>query len=83
MEETRWLLASLLYRAELRLLECLRLRSHDVDFAVNQLLVRDAKGRKNRVTTLPGTLAESLQRPISHHVRAIHERDLQKGGGEV
>ncbi len=48
MEGTKWLVANLLYGAGLHLLEGLRLRIHDVDFAMSQLLVRDAKGEKRQ-----------------------------------
>lgn len=50
---TKWLMASLLYEAGLRLRECLTLRVKDVDFGYRQILVRDGKGGKDRVTMLP------------------------------
>jgi site-specific recombinase XerD len=53
LEGARWLMASLLYGAGLRLLECLRLRVKDVDFERREILVREAKGFKDRVTMLP------------------------------
>jgi len=59
----KWLMASLLYGAELRLMECLRLPVHEVDFARNEILVRDGKGAKDRVTTLP----QSLKKPLQEH----------------
>ena len=49
----KWLMASLLYGAGLRLQECLMLRVKDVDFAYRQIVVRDGKGGKDRVTVLP------------------------------
>jgi len=79
---TRWLIASLLYGSGLRVLECLRLRVKDVDFSYLQILVRDGKGNKDRVTMLP----EALVRPLRAHlerVRALHARDLKEGFGEV
>src|SRR5262249_43071354 len=58
---TPWLMASLMYGAGLRVLECCRLRVKDVDFERRELVVRDGKGRKDRVTVLPGRLAEPLR----------------------
>lgn len=49
----QWLMASLLYGTGLRLMECLRLRVKDADFAYRQILVRDGKGGRDRVTMLP------------------------------
>ena len=50
MEGAKWLMASLLYGAGLRLMECLRLRVKDVDFGYGQIMVRSGKGNKDRVT---------------------------------
>jgi integrase len=61
MVGTRWLLASLLYGAGLRVIECLRLRVKDVDLSYRQILVRDGKGEKDRVTMLPEKLIEPLR----------------------
>ena len=58
---TKWLMASLLYGAGLRLRECLELRVKDVDFGYRQILIRDGKGGKDRVTILPGAVVEPLQ----------------------
>ncbi|HVB48032.1 MAG TPA: integron integrase [Burkholderiales bacterium] len=79
---TKWLMASLLYGAGLRLRECLKLRVKDVDFDYRQILVRDAKGAKDRVTMLPGPLVESLRGHLAR-VKALHERDLASGHGDV
>ncbi len=57
----KWLMASLLHGSGLRLMECLRLRVKDVDFGQNHLLVRDGKGRKDRVTVLPASLVGTLR----------------------
>lgn len=82
LDGTHWLVASLLYGAGLRLLECLRLRVKDVDFDYLQLTVRDGKGAKDRVTVLPDALEEPLRRHL-RLVRALHERDLAEGLGRV
>ena len=66
MHGTKWLMASLLYEAGLRLRECLKLRVKDVDFGYRQLVVRDGKGARDRVTMLPAPLTEPLQRQIAH-----------------
>jgi integron integrase len=79
---TTWIMATLLYGAGLRLLECLRLRVKDVDFTYNQIVVRDGKGRKDRVTMLPQQAKAPLQRHL-HDVRQLHVQDVQAGAGHV
>jgi integron integrase len=64
------------------LLEGLRLRVKDVDFERREILVRDGKGGKDRVTVLPENLIRPLQEQLSLR-RALHERDLAAGFGEV
>lgn len=76
------LIGLLLYGGGLRLLEALRLRVKDVDFARRRILVRDGKGAKDRVTVLPGALQEALQRHLVR-VQLLHEKDLACGLGEV
>jgi integron integrase len=76
------LMALLLYGAGLRLLECCRLRVKDVDFGANQLLARNGKGRKDRVTMLPAA-AGALLTPHLEQVRAQHDADLRHGAGWV
>jgi integrase len=66
----------------LRLMECLRLRVKDVDFGYGQILVRDGKGAKDRVTMLPQALIEPLKAHLEK-VSALHRRDLGAGYGEV
>jgi len=61
------LMASLMYGAGLRLIECLRLRVQDIDFARNEIMVRDGKGAKDRITMLP----ESLKEPLKKHLRKV------------
>ena len=76
------LMASLLYGSGLRLLECAKLRVKDVDFAAGQIVVRDGKGRKDRITLLPG----HVRQPLREHLRdveQIHHRDLASGAGYV
>jgi integron integrase len=77
-----WLMASLLYGSGLRLMECVRLRVKDVDFARMQITVREGKGAKDRVTVLPRPLAEPLRRQLER-ARALHESDLREGCGRV
>jgi site-specific recombinase XerD len=76
------LMVKLIYGSGLRLMECLRLRVKDVDFANNQLLVRDAKGVKDRVTVLPDNLKEALHEHLER-VRLMHQNDVAKGYGRV
>ena len=76
------LMAGLLYGSGLRLMECVRLRVKDVDFAYARVTVRDGKGAKDRVTMLPVTLAAALQLHLAK-VRAQHEEDLAEEYGEV
>jgi integron integrase len=82
MTGTRWLMASLLYGAGLRVIECLRLRVKDVDLSYRQILVRDGKGAKDRVTMLPERLIEPLRGHLER-VRMLHARDLADGFGEA
>ncbi len=82
LEGTYQLMASLLYGTGMRLMECLRLRVKDVDFAYRQIVVRDGKGQKDRVTPLPEKLIEPLRAHLER-VKALHEADLQQGNGEV
>jgi len=76
------LCASLMYGAGLRVLEALQLRIKDVDFAGQQLMVRDGKGRKDRATLLPTTLQAALRQHVES-VRDQHAADLRVGAGFV
>ena len=80
MDGRTWLLSSLLYGTGMRLMECLRLRIKDVDFARNEIIVRSGKGAKDRHTVLPKMLVEPLQREIER-ARTLHESDLREGCG--
>ena len=82
MQGVKWLMASLLYGAGLRLRECLKLRVKDVDFGYRQILVRDGKGTKDRVTMLPQSVIEPLQAHLVR-VKTQHEQDLAAGYGDV
>lgn len=82
MSGTMGLIAGLLYGTGMRLLEGLRLRVKDVEFSRREIIVREGKGNKDRVTVLP----ENLILPLKAHlekVKALHERDLEAGFGEV
>jgi len=79
---TNYLMASLLYGAGLRLMECVRLRVHNLDFAYHQITVHDGKGARDRVTMLPRALAELLQRHLTT-VKWLHEEELRAGYGDV
>ena len=79
---THALIASLLYGGGMRLMEAVRLRVKDVDFARHEIIVREGKGFKDRVTMLP----EAVTAPLKAHlarVKALHDEDLSQGGGEV
>lgn len=76
------LMASLLYGGGLRLMECLRMRVHDLDFDKSELTVRDGKGNKDRITMLPASLHRPLRLHLSH-VRDLHRADLAEGWGRV
>jgi integron integrase len=76
------LMALLLYGAGHRLLECCRLRVKDVDFGLNQIVVRDGKGRKDRMTMLPAAVKAALATHLER-VREQHQADLRHGAGWV
>ena len=82
MDGTMWLIASLLYGSGLRIMEALRLRVKDVDFARREILVREGKGFKDRVTMLPMSLVEPLKVHLLK-VQALHQDDLNARHGEV
>lgn len=79
---TAGLMLRLLYGSGLRLMECVRLRVKDVDFGQMQILVRDGKGDKDRVTMLPRSLVEPLREHLVK-VRVLHRQDIAEGFGEV
>ena len=79
---THALIASLLYGGGMRLMEAVRLRVKDVDFARHEILVREGKGFKDRVTMLPEAVVAPLKSHLSK-VKTLHEEDLAQGYGEV
>ena len=79
---TPHLMATLLYGAGLRVLECCRLRVKDVDFGSNEVIVREGKGDKDRVTLLPHSAKVDLARHLEM-VRSQHQRDLERSAGWV
>jgi len=82
MNGVTWLMASLLYGAGLRLMECARLRVQDVDFVRREITVRQGKGGKDRRTMLPAMTVDALQNQLAE-ARRVHERDLAAGRGAV
>ncbi|MFT3770547.1 MAG: integron integrase [Minicystis sp.] len=76
------LMAALLYGAGLRLLECATLRVKDLDFERREIVVRDGKGQKDRITMLPERAIEPLGDHLGR-VRAQHEADVTAGAGWV
>ena len=82
LEGTHALVGGLLYGSGLRLLEALRLRVKDLDWGHHQLVVREGKGAKDRVTMLPERLETPLREHL-RHVRLLHRRDLGAGHGAV
>ncbi|ETR66666.1 MAG: integron integrase [Candidatus Magnetoglobus multicellularis str. Araruama] len=82
MKGTHLLICKLLYGSGMRLKECLRLRIKDIDYSVNEIVVRSGKGKKDRSTIFP----DSLKPEITAHIRKVkiqHETDLAKGFGSV
>jgi integron integrase len=79
---THLLIASLLYGGGMRLMEAVRLRVKDVDFERREILVREGKGFKDRVTMLPEAVIESLKAHMVR-VKALHAEDLAQGYGQV
>lgn len=82
LEGTTYLIVSLLYGSGLRLTEALRLRVKDIEVETQNIIVRDGKGEKDRITMLPSSLTENLKLHIER-VRSLHNADLARGFGEV
>ena len=81
-ESIHSLMANLLYGCGMRLMECARLRILDVDFDYQQILVREAKGKKDRVVPMPKKVAERLRIQIDR-VKVLHQADVEQGCGSV
>lgn len=82
MDGQSWLMAALLYGTGMRLMECVRLRIKDVDFARNEIVVRDGKGAKDRRVPLPRKLIDHLRAAIER-TRLLHQHDIARGLGRV
>lgn len=76
------LMASLLYGTGMRLMECIRLRVHDVDFELKQIMIRNGKGQKDRLVPLPESVRPALIEHLAG-VRRLHDQDLSQGLGKV
>lgn len=79
---THSLMARMLYGGGLRSSECVRLRVKDIDFSLRQIVVRDGKGAKDRLTILPDSIVSQLQAHLSR-VRLLHRNDLSQGYGQT
>ena len=82
LEGMHYIMAALLYGAGLRVMECVRLRVKDIDFALKQLIVRNGKGNKDRVTPIPKKIVDGLHKAIEH-AEKLHNFDVSEGYGEV
>jgi integron integrase len=82
MEGVPLMVALLLYGAGMRLMEALRLRVKDLDFEANQVVIREAKGNKDRISVLPHRV-KSLLQAHPERTRAHHAREVQQGRGLV
>jgi integron integrase len=82
MRGTHQVMAKLMYGSGLRVMECIRLRVKDIDFAINQIIVRDGKGKKDRITVLPEGVKPALKEHLVY-VKRLHQNDLDAGCGRV
>lgn len=78
LQGTTKLVVQLLYGAGLRISECLRLRVLDLDFSYNQIQVRSAKGRKDRITVMPQICKPKLRQQVEK-VELLHKKDAARG----
>jgi integrase len=82
LEGVYWITMNILYGAGLRVKECVRLRVKDIDFEMNQIIVRDGKDKKDRVTVLPEIVKKPLHLQLKK-IKALHEKDSEEGYGAV
>ncbi|MCS7167520.1 MAG: integron integrase [Gemmatales bacterium] len=82
LEGSYQLIARLSYGSGLRLLECLRLRVKDLDFACSEVIVRQGKGDEDRRTMLPSSVKPDMAAHL-RRVQQLHEWDLAAGFGRV
>ena len=82
LQGTHGLMAALLYGTGMRLMECIRVRVKDIDFAYRQIVVRNGKGQKDRVVPLPQRPVQALRQHLET-VERFHQTDLQLGYGAV
>ncbi len=76
------IMVKILYGSGLRAIECLRLRVKDFDFDMSEIIVRDGKGKKDRVTILPDDIKDPLRKHLVF-IKQVHDNDLSKGFGRV
>jgi integron integrase len=79
---TSGLILRMVYGTGMRIMECMRLRVKDIEFERGEIVIREGKGFKDRITMLP----KSVVRPLQEHlvrVKLLHEQDLHDGYGEV
>lgn len=82
LESPYWILTGLMYGSGLRLMEALRLRVKDLDFTYRAIIVRNGKGGKDRVVTLPDELISPLKTQLVN-IQLLHKKDLSDGHGKV
>ena len=82
LQGTHWLISNLLYGTGMRIMECLRLRVKDIEFSRKEILIRDGKGFKYRVTMLPLALVNPLREHLEN-VKILHDQDMSAGYGNV
>lgn len=75
-------MTKLMYGSGLRVMERIRLRVKDIDFEMSQIMVRDGKGKKDRITVLPEDIKPALKEHLVY-VKRLHQSDLGAGCGRV